>query len=295
MFRIRVCNIDLSYPPWNHIPYQCTFEDGFPFPQVGYVSSLEGTSIKMGFNLEWSKQHQSHPMILSRQVLFKNSMSPSPLRSSFYSGGYVSYIYDLYAWLVHAGKKNHLGYAYMYIYKYKHSVYIYIHVWMYIYLHIVTPWDPNVQLVFCCLVQLCNPPRLEKCQRHHRRISWKIWRRNQDRDRCGRGQWRRSEVILGGCRSCGCGELFLVLVGGWGESKKLPRWLLFLVLVVVSCSCGCCCCCRRCCPPHPPRCLILWPCQVQVHRMLVLGVQSPSKKFKIGFSKCKSQNERVFR
>ena len=53
---------------------------------------------------------------------------------------------------------------------------------------------------------------------------------------------------------CGCGELFLVLVGGWGESKKLPRWLLFLVLVVVSCSCGCCC--RRCCPAHPPRCLI---------------------------------------
>ena len=32
-----------GYPPWNqHIPYQGTFEDGFPFPQVGYVSSLEG-------------------------------------------------------------------------------------------------------------------------------------------------------------------------------------------------------------------------------------------------------------
>ena len=35
--------IGLYYPPGKyHIPYQGTFEDDFPFPQVGYVSSLEG-------------------------------------------------------------------------------------------------------------------------------------------------------------------------------------------------------------------------------------------------------------
>ena len=33
-----------KYHPGNwHIPHQGTFEDHFPFPQVGYVSSLEGT------------------------------------------------------------------------------------------------------------------------------------------------------------------------------------------------------------------------------------------------------------
>ncbi len=33
------------YPPGNeHIPYQGAFEDEFPFPQVGYVSSLEDIS-----------------------------------------------------------------------------------------------------------------------------------------------------------------------------------------------------------------------------------------------------------
>ena len=31
------------YPPGNwHIPTQGMFEDDFPFPKVGYVSSLEG-------------------------------------------------------------------------------------------------------------------------------------------------------------------------------------------------------------------------------------------------------------
>ena len=39
-----LANLDLKgYPSGNkHIPYQDTFEDGFPFTQVGYVSSLEG-------------------------------------------------------------------------------------------------------------------------------------------------------------------------------------------------------------------------------------------------------------
>ena len=33
-----------TYPPGNlHIPRKWHFEDDFPFPKVGYVSSLEGT------------------------------------------------------------------------------------------------------------------------------------------------------------------------------------------------------------------------------------------------------------
>ena len=33
------------YTPWNeHIPWKDTAEDDFPFPKVGYVSSLEGIS-----------------------------------------------------------------------------------------------------------------------------------------------------------------------------------------------------------------------------------------------------------
>ena len=52
--------------------------------QVGYISYLEGTRIKMAFKLKRGKQHQSHPMILLRRYFSKDSMSPSPLRSSFF-------------------------------------------------------------------------------------------------------------------------------------------------------------------------------------------------------------------
>ena len=38
---VNILNI---YPSGNqHIPYQGTFQNDFPFPKVGYVSSLEGT------------------------------------------------------------------------------------------------------------------------------------------------------------------------------------------------------------------------------------------------------------
>ena len=34
------------YPPGNeHVPSQASSEDDFPFPKVGYVSSLEGTTL----------------------------------------------------------------------------------------------------------------------------------------------------------------------------------------------------------------------------------------------------------
>ena len=39
---LEIPSWELTYPP-----QECTFENDFPFPQVGYVSSLEGTLVKV--------------------------------------------------------------------------------------------------------------------------------------------------------------------------------------------------------------------------------------------------------
>jgi len=44
---------ELTYPPKNGI-----FEDDFPFPKVGYVSSLEGSLKKQNSKIQGVEQHQ---------------------------------------------------------------------------------------------------------------------------------------------------------------------------------------------------------------------------------------------
>ena len=59
-----IIQVKFRIPSWEltHIPTQVTFEDDFPFPQLGYVSFLEGTSTsrihifkkKHAFEFGWS-------------------------------------------------------------------------------------------------------------------------------------------------------------------------------------------------------------------------------------------------
>ena len=58
-----------KYPPGNeHIPQKWQFEDDFPFPQVGYVNSLEGTS--------WGERCLRRYVFLGIQIISTNKVWP---------------------------------------------------------------------------------------------------------------------------------------------------------------------------------------------------------------------------